>query len=452
MLKTGLRGLSSAFCLFSFVLFGCNGEGRNDGPPAPAPAAEPVLESSSTDYDFGDVTLSNSPAEKIITITNTGTDPVVISSIELTGDGHALDLDTGENPCGSTLPTIVAGGSCDVGIDFTPTDSGSSNGSLTVNPDDSDIPELVIPVTGTGVVVTEPIVHINQVVPDSCPSSALTVYVSVTDQVGYPISDLTMSNFNFTESFNGSSAPVPIQSLETVDTVIDPIPISVTLVMDYSSSVTDDPVDVQAMEDSAISFINQLGTNDEAEIIKFDSVVEVVQPFTLGDSAGKAILIATIEEPWDKGDHSLIYAAINKAVADTAVRQTERRAVIALSDFFDNPETGNSDTTLSELLANAAASNVPIFTVGLGSNLNIDVLDSLASETGGQSFEASTADNLRTIYQQQAQILFVDQYVLPYVSIFEAGDSAELEVGVRLDEQSDYVYDSRTIAPCPSPL
>ena len=459
MLKTSRNGLGLFiwFLLFSLLspLSGCGGGGGGgeSAPKPSSPVAAASLQSSTMSYDFGEVTLSNSPAAKMITFSNSGDAPLVISNIklniELIGAGFSLDLDSASGFCGSISPTLAVGGSCSVAIGFAPNSGGNYHGTLTVLSNDPDTPELNITIDGAGsaVAVAGQIVKINQVVP-SCLSSQLTAYVSVTDQVGYPIPDLTMSNFKLTESSNGSISPPPIvQPLEIVKTVSAPI--SIALVMDYSSSITDYPDKVKAMEDGVISFINRLGPNDEAEIIKFDADIEVVQPFTAGDAAGKAALIAKVQEPWDHGIYSLVHDAVYLAVTDTAARQTERRGVIILSDFVNNAGTGNtSNTTPLAWSDNAIASSVPVYIVGLGVGVDSAVtLTTLTSETGGQYFDVANTNSLRTIYQQQAQTLFVDQYVLSYDSGFGTGTSATLTVGVSLDGLT-YVSDSRIPESC----
>ena len=104
MLKTSRNGLGLFiwFLLFSLLspLSGCGGGGGGgeSAPKPSSPVAAASLQSSTMSYDFGEVTLSNSPAAKMITFSNSGDAPLVISNIklniELIGAGFSLDLDS----------------------------------------------------------------------------------------------------------------------------------------------------------------------------------------------------------------------------------------------------------------------------------------------------------------------------------------------------------------------
>jgi hypothetical protein len=81
------------------------------------------------------------------------------------------------------------------------------------------------------------------------------------------------------------------------------------------------------------------------------------------------------------------------------------------------------------VIDNAKAKNVPIFTIGIGVDINATDLNRMATETGGRYYEASTSQNLATIYQQLATLLFERQYVLTF-SVTGAPGST-YNVGIR---------------------
>jgi|GEM_PF-1455035 len=442
MLQAEIRCLWLVFCLFFVLLTACGGGGG--GTPAPA---LPDLQVSVMSHSFGTVTLFNSPAAKVVTLSNRGKAQLDISNIELTGAGFALDLDGGVGFCGSATPTINAGESCAVAVAFEPTSEIDYSGTLSVSSNDPDTATVDILFDGTGQVITLPVLHINQVEADACASSELTVYLSVTDQKGYSISGLPLSSFTLTETFNGATLPVTIGSLDFANNISTSV--SVALVMDYSQSISDNPAVLAGMEDGVVSFINQLGPTDAAEIVKFDSEVEVVQPFIAGDAAGRALLIEKVKQPWDHGIYTRLYEALYQAVSDTASRLDDRRAVILLTDGgeYVGPDGPPPSRTFIEVKDYAVATGVPIFAIGIGADVDQPGLELLTSETGGQFFDAQVADDLYTIYQQLAEILYVDQYVLTYDTVFNPGDSAMVTVGVQLG--GPVVYDSRDVLPCP---
>jgi hypothetical protein len=72
----------------------------------------------------------------------------------------------------------------------------------------------------------------------------------------------------------------------------------------------------------------------------------------------------------------------------------------------------------------------------------------MAADTGGQFYTSDTPDNLRTTYQQLAEILFENQYVLDYVSALGVGVTADLRIEASLS-QNTLGDDTKEITPCP---
>ena len=107
--------------------------------------------------------------------------------------------------------------------------------------------------------------------------------------------------------------------------------------------------------------------------------------------------------------YTFLYDATIKAVDDTALMVNFRKAVIVLSDGFDFGSTNN----LNQVISNATAKGVPIFTIGIGT-INTAVLAQMANDTGGQFFVAQTSQNLATIYQQLSSVLYENQYILTF--------------------------------------
>ena len=106
----------------------------------------------------------------------------------------------------------------------------------------------------------------------------------------------------------------------------------------------------------------------------------------------------------------------------------DRRAVIVITDGKNN----SSDIGRDPLIAYALLNNVPLFTVGLGdlTDASVEDLKLMANGTGGHYYESASSDNLRTIYQQLADVLFQDSYILTYTSGLGLGDTPNLTIGV----------------------
>ena len=91
--------------------------------------------------NFGTVTLNNTSAPQTVTLSNSGSTAVSISGITRSGD-----FAQASNTCGTTL---AAGGTCAVGVTFTPTVAGTRNGSLTITDSAAGSPHTVA-LSGTG--------------------------------------------------------------------------------------------------------------------------------------------------------------------------------------------------------------------------------------------------------------------------------------------------------------
>jgi len=96
---------------------------------------------------FGNQNIGSSRSAQNVTFSNTGSAPLVISSIAITG-ANASDFSE-TNTCGSTL---VGGASCSISVTFKPTASGARSASLTVSDNGPGSPQSVS-LSGTGVTV-----------------------------------------------------------------------------------------------------------------------------------------------------------------------------------------------------------------------------------------------------------------------------------------------------------
>ena len=83
------------------------------------------------------------PAEKTVTVTNSGSATLNISSIVASGDFAVTQI---ANSCGSTL---AEGDHCVIKVTFTPTQLGTRTGAITISDNASGSPQTV-PLSGTG--------------------------------------------------------------------------------------------------------------------------------------------------------------------------------------------------------------------------------------------------------------------------------------------------------------
>jgi hypothetical protein len=123
----------------SFVFAGCGGTGGG-----------PAVTLTPTSLKFAKrVVGTTSPAKKL-TVTNSGTATLNLSTIGTTGDfALATVVKTKKiTPCAAGL-ALAAGATCEVKVTFTPTQTGARTGTLTFTDNAPNSPQQV-PLTGTG--------------------------------------------------------------------------------------------------------------------------------------------------------------------------------------------------------------------------------------------------------------------------------------------------------------
>ncbi len=103
----------------------------------------PTVTVSPASLKFANTALGETSAKKPVTLTNTGTSTLDISSIATSGD---FGQTTSTKPCGSTL---AAGKSCTIEVTFTPTQVGARTGTLTLTDNSPSSPQTVA-LSGTG--------------------------------------------------------------------------------------------------------------------------------------------------------------------------------------------------------------------------------------------------------------------------------------------------------------
>ena len=103
---------------------------------------------SATSLSFGNQNVGTTSAAQTITLSNTGTVAITMTSIAITGTNSGDFVQT--NTCGSSL---AAGANCTINVTFTPTASGSRTASVTITDSVAGSPQT-ISLTGTGAMLT----------------------------------------------------------------------------------------------------------------------------------------------------------------------------------------------------------------------------------------------------------------------------------------------------------
>ncbi|MHC1576709.1 MAG: VWA domain-containing protein, partial [Methanosarcinaceae archaeon] len=184
-------------------------------------------------------------------------------------------------------------------------------------------------------------------------------------------------------------------------------PLDVVLVLDRSGSMEylgSSPE--QPMTDAktaAETFMDSLVSNAQVGVVSFASSSTVDQGLlSLNSSDNRASLMDTIDAITATGS-----TAMGDGMADANTllingRGDARKIMIVLTDGVCN--TG-SDTDGTTAISTANSNGIKIYTIGLGSAEYIDesMLQRVASETGGEYFNAPTSSELQAVYSSIAQ-------------------------------------------------
>jgi hypothetical protein len=152
-----------------------------------------------------------SSAQTSLTITNCGSAPLTINSVQLSSPVFAL------GSAGNCIATLTAQATCTVSLTFTPVAAGNSSATVTVT-SNATIPTYNISVTGLGtaptiLVLPNSITFPAQVLGDSASGSNLTVVAANTGTaplVVYPAQSVTTGDFSIVSNNCGTPVPSPV--------------------------------------------------------------------------------------------------------------------------------------------------------------------------------------------------------------------------------------------------
>ena len=236
----------------------------------------------------------------------------------------------------------------------------------------------------------------------------VSLNIVVTDGANHYVTDLEQPDFTIFE--DGVKQEVSFFSRRQQ-------PIALSLLLDSSASMEEKLPTLQA---AASNFVRRLKSNDMAQVIDFDSRVEVRQAF----SGNQTELLAAIDQTAAGGStslHNAIYIALKELGKIRAVSEEDVRRQ-ALVVFSDGEET-SSLVSFDEVLDLAKRSETAIYTIALrGADVQTKgfreaefVMRTLAQETGGRAFFPARIEDLNTVYSQIADEL-ASQYTLGYTS------------------------------------
>ncbi len=242
--------------------------------------------------------------------------------------------------------------------------------------------------------------HVDIASVDSSAFPSVSAVVNVLDANGRPIPGLDASAIQ--ASVDGKPA-----TIEEVQPVVDSqVALSVILAVNVSGSMGGQPL--SSAQKAATDFVHGLSPQDSVSILTFsDSVNTVLEPTADKDAVAAALA------GLNAGGNTALYEATSRAIAEASASPSTRRAIVLLGDGVDYG--GRSNVSRDESLAQARAAAVPVYTIGLGSEIDRNYLDELATATGARFLETPSPEGLSQLYGDIAGLLR-GQYVVKLAS------------------------------------
>ena len=156
----------------------------------------------------------------------------------------------------------------------------------------------------------------------------------------------------------------------------------------WSSRPDNDPDRIRVA--AAKKFTEALGYNDRAAVIGFSDSARILRSL----ENDKDVVKTHIDLIRGDMGGTAIYTGLNLALneLDSNSSAERRKLIICLTDGTDDPAVSGS--IYDNIIDRANATNVVIYTIGLGSSLDEILLRSLANRTGGKYFYAETAESV----------------------------------------------------------
>lgn len=199
-------------------------------------------------------------------------------------------------------------------------------------------------------------------------------------------------------------------------------PLNLALVIDKSGSMADS--DKMSRVKSALqALVTQLRDTDVLSIVVFDSVAEVLMPaHRLGDREEARRLIRQIEPGNSTNIHAGLMLGYHEALKNYAKDKTNR--VILLTDGI-----ANTGVTEPQLIARDSVRfndlGIDLSTIGVGLDLNQDLLRELASSGRGLFHFVADAQDIQKVFVKELQSLISPVATAPNVEI-DYGPGLEL--------------------------
>ncbi len=213
-----------------------------------------------------------------------------------------------------------------------------------------------------------------------------------------------------------------VQKVDTFQEAVEPV--SIVMAIDQSGSMVKS---ADAMRQAARDFVAAVRPEDKLALIMFSD--HPLFAHVLGTT--RQFTFDAIDSYKPAGGTALYDALYNSLMTLKSV--PGRRAVVILTDGRDEDNAGTgpgSEHTVDDVLKVMRTVDVAIFPIGLGTRVGVEILQKLATDSGGQGYFPHDVSVLRDQYRGVIENLR-RRYVISYTSSNSSHDGSWRNVTIR---------------------
>ena len=201
-------------------------------------------------------------------------------------------------------------------------------------------------------------------------------------------------------------------------------PLNICLVLDRSTSMQGDKMDM--VKATAIQLLRSLRAEDVFSVVAFSDYAEVVVPAAFNSDKKKQE--SRIQMMQTSGATE-IYNGLKAGLQE--VRRTVDPSRVNHIILLTDGQTYGDEQACLELAEQAAAQNIGISGMGIGSEWNDIFLDALASKTGGSSAYISTPKDIQRLLVEKFNAL-ISTYADDVILEFQEQEDVKINYAFRL--------------------